>query len=966
MTFDFDRALDASEDLDQDLPAQRAPGRKTLTAALRPNPRPARASRSAAGHPSGSRELDLEAPPISFDALLARGTAIPAPAELIEALGEAHDRDLEPVRLWHVPALAEFGMSGLTRGLDIAVADPGDRETIEHELGHVVDGDGEGVAEANAFIEGLHFAHDPAREDRADQLGAAKPTRKAPARADQAPGPKPATPSNAAPSEAAPPRRRPAPDAALAPAASAPIAPVAAIAPRKAPVRAAAGAPRARLTRRADFHKSGTQYQWTQHKTKVDPVLTAGLGGPTLTGFRAEGRGALTSTPGVVPSMAFGPPVADQLSSVDAVVTPRLISARPPLRPPHHHPHGHMGAYILPAELLGQSVPGNALYLPFAVVGALRAWQQDVVGHAQRVPGRFRADSTMGADGLVTALTITFTHLDGQTGAPTGPSLVFQPVIPIDRATWGAPGGPLAAGAPLPAGAGERKTVIDWAAGGPHGDGLRVSAMLGPDHPLGSAPSNAPAKASVDRLHNAAGKKTGYIAGHLLNDHLGGPGDLQANLAPIPKDANAQMAASIEGPAKRIVNDQLGWIQYDVAVTYSADAASANLAYPSQIDASMQVVQPDGTLGAATQSRIAIEAPSVIRAAGGATSVTTGALTGAAGLTSSRGFDEVVLTVADELRPFLKNSDELYQTLVNGALNPSVDAAALATAWARILAARSAFADAVATPFNLIKTVTDATRIWEDDPVAETFLNATRVGDVQHALDAGHAAATGFATAINALLQDAQVAVRDDIRVSDIMVDTATLEFAQALIRGFPPGRSMLEALQAQHAATLPLHTNALAAATSSGDAAALALEDDFAVSANKRHRVVPSGTPASPIHTFEAYGSTAAEVTETAQYGIGFESVRMNAATNFMCDALSGAGGDGMIAALAANPILAGNERLGAVIRQMRRARADIVSGETDPHAIPDLRLLIGETLQALAREQPAVAQVLMTALGL
>ncbi|MCE9580685.1 MAG: hypothetical protein K8W52_46620, partial [Deltaproteobacteria bacterium] len=186
--YQLERAIDATDDLEDPELELLVPGRRIPTSAIRRRfaiedldadlGLPRGAGRGAAAQPSGARELDLDldverdgAGPVTFDQLMARGTATRVPAAVRAALEAAHGLDLGGVRLWHVPELAHHDMRGLSRGLDIAVADLADIETIEHELGHVLDG--EGVREANAFVAGLHFAHDPVREARADRLGRA-------------------------------------------------------------------------------------------------------------------------------------------------------------------------------------------------------------------------------------------------------------------------------------------------------------------------------------------------------------------------------------------------------------------------------------------------------------------------------------------------------------------------------------------------------------------------------------------------------------------------------------------------------------------------------------------------------------------------------------------------------------------------------------------------------------------------
>ncbi|WP_205127105.1 hypothetical protein [Paenibacillus ginsengarvi] len=125
-------------------------------------------------------------------------------------------------------------------------------------------------------------------------------------------------------------------------------------------------------------------------------------------------------------------------------------------------------------------------------------------------------------------------------------------------------------------GAGAKWTTnVTWKAAD-HDDGVEMIAdPLGPDHPLGSQPGkdgvwNDKRKKQEER----AGNNTEYVAGHLLNDNLGGPGNDARNLAAIPKVANSQHSSKVEDKIKSIVNDHHGWVYYKVWTDQVQDTAA--------------------------------------------------------------------------------------------------------------------------------------------------------------------------------------------------------------------------------------------------------------------------------------------------------------------------------------------------------------------------------------------------------
>lgn len=110
------------------------------------------------------------------------------------------------------------------------------------------------------------------------------------------------------------------------------------------------------------------------------------------------------------------------------------------------------------------------------------------------------------------------------------------------------------------------KTKVRW---GPmlEGEGTwMVANPLGPDHALGSSPQTGEHrewnKKRKDKQSRAGTEP--YVAGHLLNEELGGPGDYGGNLVAIPHTANVNHANQVENMIRNIVNVGHGWVYYRV------------------------------------------------------------------------------------------------------------------------------------------------------------------------------------------------------------------------------------------------------------------------------------------------------------------------------------------------------------------------------------------------------------------
>ncbi|MVT08568.1 DNA/RNA non-specific endonuclease [Chitinophaga tropicalis] len=152
------------------------------------------------------------------------------------------------------------------------------------------------------------------------------------------------------------------------------------------------------------------------------------------------------------------------------------------------------------------------------------------------------------------------------------------------------------------------------------GEGTEMEANLGPDHMLGTEPLSGAAKhwnIRTSLMKKISGQP--YIAGHLLNHNLGGPGNDERNLTAIPGTINSLQSANIEEVLKKKVNDQHQFYYYKVAVTYtddtSAKAKKANgqdpVPYASKITSSWSPIRADKTkIGAVQSVDINIPSPS--------------------------------------------------------------------------------------------------------------------------------------------------------------------------------------------------------------------------------------------------------------------------------------------------------------------------------------------------------------------
>jgi len=68
-----------------------------------------------------------------------------------------------------------------------------------------------------------------------------------------------------------------------------------------------------------------------------------------------------------------------------------------------------------------------------------------------------------------------------------------------------------------------------------------------------------------------------YILGHLLNHHLGGPGNTWANITPLTRSANSQMSSSFEETVKRAVNTEQRPVYFKVRAHFDGQPVRADL-----------------------------------------------------------------------------------------------------------------------------------------------------------------------------------------------------------------------------------------------------------------------------------------------------------------------------------------------------------------------------------------------------
>jgi hypothetical protein len=107
---------------------------------------------------------------------------------------------------------------------------------------------------------------------------------------------------------------------------------------------------------------------------------------------------------------------------------------------------------------------------------------------------------------------------------------------------------------PLPESGGTNTDPVYGALRQGYGTYVRVAYMQS-EHPMGSSPSvsNTPEYDLINLRRDGSGSY--YVKGHLLNDNIGGPGNIWSNLTPLTREANRKHESDFERYAKEAVND---------------------------------------------------------------------------------------------------------------------------------------------------------------------------------------------------------------------------------------------------------------------------------------------------------------------------------------------------------------------------------------------------------------------------
>jgi hypothetical protein len=102
-----------------------------------------------------------------------------------------------------------------------------------------------------------------------------------------------------------------------------------------------------------------------------------------------------------------------------------------------------------------------------------------------------------------------------------------------------------------------------------------VADPVGPGHPAGSTVSQTlrlelrEDRGSRTGLGSIAARQGRYRLGHLLNHHIGGPGNDWRNLTPITPSANTAHLNAVERNVKTLVLTHNRWVRYEVTADYS-------------------------------------------------------------------------------------------------------------------------------------------------------------------------------------------------------------------------------------------------------------------------------------------------------------------------------------------------------------------------------------------------------------
>jgi hypothetical protein len=104
---------------------------------------------------------------------------------------------------------------------------------------------------------------------------------------------------------------------------------------------------------------------------------------------------------------------------------------------------------------------------------------------------------------------------------------------------------------------------------------------VGPGHPAGSTVSQTlrlelrEDRGSRAGLGSIDARQGRYRLGHLLNHHIGGPGNDWRNLTPITPSANSGHLNDVERSVKTLILTHNRWVKYEVTAEYSGAAPAA-------------------------------------------------------------------------------------------------------------------------------------------------------------------------------------------------------------------------------------------------------------------------------------------------------------------------------------------------------------------------------------------------------
>lgn len=409
----------------------------------------------------------------------------------------------------------------------------------------------------------------------------------------------------------------------------------------------AGGAIQCKMTQFGDITSSNSTYDWMPHRTQQTTTDGVQGNGAWIPGRGADVHGTVTAPSGFATLPSYGGLDADTQEAtrvrVDRLGPTSPGQAAPPLwlRPAqldlavqtaggYLNPPGYVDIQLLPAFYGGEGDAQNRVAVPQPTAHEFNAWIANTLHRLVWTGGAWvsyevRATSdkeTINTDDVAftRALTMEWQELDDQGNPIDGTAGEVSFDVPSPTQFVGAPltapgaTGPLQIGAHAnrahaPASRDARtainwQTEVSWSSTHSTGDGVSMEARrLGPDHLQGTQPAHKDKKAKsapyiwdqrTDALATAAANKKEYIAGHLLNHHVGGPGNDARNLAPIPGDVNSKMATDVEGPIKDLVNHEHAWVYYRADVTHAFDNG-AGLAYPSRLDFEWHQLDREGT-----------------------------------------------------------------------------------------------------------------------------------------------------------------------------------------------------------------------------------------------------------------------------------------------------------------------------------------------------------------------------------